>query len=177
MTDKDAADLELFRVNYFLMPFVAKMNTRPEFTEKNKYPARFLSYCYYQKYHEKDNQMGLKGVFTLEDGLSRFEGGLSRCMDARINGYSALGAAIVARGVSIDDKRNFIQQLLNYGFELTKKDSALLKIEFCDGLPADQQAKMILLLCNHAEGNLSALPRDVRKLIVECMMRFHLIIP
>ena len=86
--------------------------------------------------------MGIEGAFIFEDGLRR-------CIDARINGYSALGAAMLAKDVSIDDKRDFIQQLLNYGFELTKKDSAILKLEFCDGLSADQQAKMIFLLCDH----------------------------
>ena len=169
-TGKDAEDLERDRVSYFLTPFTAATDTYSEPIAVNMYPARFLSYCYYQKYHEKNKQMGIEGAFVFEDGLSG-------CMNARINGYSALGAAMLAKDVSIDDKRAFIQQLLNYGFELTKKDSALLKLEFCDGLPIDQEAKMIFLLCDHKENSFSMLPPEVRTLIVYCMMRPYLVMP
>lgn len=135
---------------------------RPLLCVVNANSTNFLLYCYYRKYHD-DFERGSMEELALHKKL------LNACKNARIDGYSALGAAIIANGLSIKTKRDFIQQLMNHGFELTEKDKTLAAAEFCDNIPAEQRAKINSLLAS-GQGNLSLLPYDIRKFIAYTMM-------
>ena len=108
-------------------------------------PTIFLHYCYSQQYH-KDSAIDFVEL-TISIDL------LNKCQHARIDGYSALGAAIVAREVSVESKRNFIRQLMDFGFKLTQKDKVLAELMVYDSISANHKKKMILLLCDDQEDN------------------------
>ncbi|HJZ23111.1 MAG TPA: hypothetical protein VJ201_01525 [Candidatus Babeliales bacterium] len=79
-------------------------------------------YCYYyQFYYSKSIKISL-----MTDDL------FDASQHARINGYSVLGAAIIARDVPIDAKRDLIQRLMRKGFALTEKDKILVELELYD---------------------------------------------
>ncbi len=125
-------------------------------------PTVFLHYCYSQKYHQ-DSANDFK-EFTMSADL------LNKCQHVSIDGYSALGAAIVAPDVSVKTKRDFVRQLMSFGFKLTQKDKVLAELMVYDSISVDHKKKMILLLSNYQKDNWCMLPHDVRKFIVYYMI-------
>jgi len=126
----------------------------------NNKPVEFLLYCYNQPLH------GRNFGFYPDNFL------LNKVREAFINGYSALGAAIIAEDTYDDKlvpiKPRFIQRLIRYGFELTEKDRMLVALEFFDNIPAQT---MILLLNDKQKGDFSVLPHDVKRSIVDYTVR------
>ncbi len=57
---------------------------------------------------------------------------LSACQSAQIDGYSCIGAVIIANKGSIVEKRSFIRELINRGFKPTTKDIRLTNLIFYD---------------------------------------------
>jgi hypothetical protein len=136
-------------------------------------PDAFFKYCYNQNMHDSCDFWVVK-IDDLDDTyIDNFNGSLlDNYKEARIDGYSALGAAILAEDVCIEYKRNLIQRLLEKGFTLTEKDKMLLALELYDTIPAEQEQMMILLLHNHQEDSFG-LPHDVRKYIVDYVVRLY----
>src|SRR5579863_4008866 len=82
--------------------------------EIHKNPDEFLQYCYYQKFHEDEMLMSLEQLKDLTL--------LNKCQNARIKGHSALSATMLAPDVSLSQKRDFNQQLINLDFKTTLED-------------------------------------------------------
>lgn len=133
---------------------------------ENENPNEFFRYCYHQNLHN-EFEFGTADVEDLRG--SWFEA----CKKAQINGYSAVGAAIIAKDVFVEYKRSFIQKLMNKGFQLTEEDRKLVVFELYDAIPAEQKKFMISLLQDHKEGNLALLPYDVRKYIVDYIVHLY----
>jgi len=147
----------------------------------NDNPVEFLLYCYNQAMHGNL----VSNFAIIDDSL------LNTCKKVRLNGYSALGAAIIAtHGYVRQDKYDtaedgsivlneyfikvkpyFIQALMQDGFTLTEKDRTLVALELYDAIPAEHKQTMILLLNDKQESYFSVLPHDVRRLIVSAMVR------
>jgi len=130
------------------------------FNSINANPVLFLEHCYHQRFWW--NNLIVRSWFDLSL--------INRCKIAQIDGYSALGAACIARDIPIGHKRDFIRPLMEHGFELTEKDKALAVIELYDAIPAEQKKKMIFLLFMLGQGNFAILPYDVGKYIVYCIV-------
>jgi len=132
--------------------------------EVDNNPVQFLKFCYWQKHHKKPMRIRIEQYFDYPSSL------FHKCRNVRINGYSALGAAIIAKGVFNQDKGNFILDLKDRGYTLTEKDKELLVLELYDSIPVENKKAMMLLLCNHQANDLSFFPYDVRKYIVQYMI-------
>lgn len=122
-------------------------------------PVMFLKYCYYQNLHECLICTSIEWLDT-PDALR------DKCKKAQIDGYSSLGAAILAQAVPDKEKGSFIQKLKNYGFELTEKDKELVVLEFYDSIPTEHKEIMTSLLSASGQSGLYILPYDVRRCIV-----------
>lgn len=128
-------------------------------------PVKFLKYCYMQYLHEgvpRVSHLHELYVLSVHGRHEIVRTLLDKCKKAHKNSYSALGAAILARGVSMNYKRNFIYQLLQYGFTLTEKDRGLVKVLLYQAIPAE----VLSLLHDNQESNFSVLPLDIRRCIV-----------
>ncbi len=123
-------------------------------------PVLFLEHCYHQRFFWHN-------FITWSDLDVSL---INKCKKARIDGYSALGAACIARDIPISHKRDFIRPLIEHGFELTEKDKALAVIELYDAIPAEQKKKIIFLLFTVCQGNFAILPYDIGKEIVYCIV-------
>jgi len=118
----------------------------------------FCMWCYHQRSHTTEKEdLDFLSLTSPQDRLDFHK-------EAQIDGYSAIGAAILAPEVSIESKRNFIAQLLNLGFKLTIKDRMLAEFVVYDSIPENEKEKMILFL---REKDL--LP-EIKKTIVNCMI-------
>ena len=124
----------------------------------NHYPIWFLQYCYYQEIIKHlDENLTLIATFPFLKNM-------------QINGYTALGAAIISREPSVDKKRSFIQKLLNSGFELIPKDLELAELALYDAI-ATHHKTLLHLLHAHSDVNWSVLPQEVRKQIAQYMLQ------
>ncbi len=105
-------------------------------------PIKFFQACYYQKFHQIH-------IFNmLIHKLDTCAPLLKKCQNVQIDGYSALGAAMLAEDISDDAKRNFIQELINLDFKPTPKDIGLAELVLYDEIPAKQKEKIVFLLCS-----------------------------
>lgn len=129
-------------------------------------PFEFLKYCYN---HDLDCNERLAFAVSIDD-LSILL--LDKCKEVRIDGYSALSAAILAKNIP-ENKSIFIQELVQKGFMLTADDRKLIALELYSIIPVEQKEIMIFLLQDHKEGNLSLLPYDVRKCMVDYMVQLN----
>lgn len=126
-------------------------------------PIKFLQYCYYLKFHENMFNMRLDDIDIPS---------LKKCREARLNGYSALGAAIISDDTSIQEKRNFIKTLMiKYDFKPTLKDISLAELYLYDNISAEHKKIFIHLLHTHASTDWSVLPQEVRKHIAQYMIQ------
>ena len=97
---------------------------------------------------------------------------LTAFQDAQVDGYSCIGAVLIAKKASDKEKYDFIQELINdHGFEPTAKDIVLANLALYDEIPAQEKKKFVLLLCNHQEDNLSDLLPEIRKQIAQRMIQ------
>lgn len=156
--------VESWYLNVLLNPYTCRFKGKGMVEN----PLIFLYYCYYQQYH---NEYPSTQRERIEKQLGSSLDVLNMCKMVQINGYSALGAAIVAKNVAIENKREFMQKLIDYGFKLTQKDRTLVELDLYDSIPGEQKKSMVLLLSDHTQGNLSILPHDVRKYIVHYILR------
>lgn len=108
----------------------------------NLKPINFLRYCFYQFCHTDQNKQEMQQLISQYPDLHP----LDEYKKIEINGYSAIGAAILAPEVSIENKREFIEQLLNLGFLPTKKDVMIAKLQLYDAIPPEEKEKMMLFL-------------------------------
>lgn len=131
--------------------------------EIDKDPINFLKFCYWQ-------DLELSGYINVSIRQFDEPSLLYKCKNARIDGYSALGAAIIAKDVQDPCKGGFILELKDRGYTLTEKDKELLVLELYDAISVKDKEIMILMLCNHKMSNLSVLPHDVRNYIVQYMI-------
>lgn len=136
-------------------------------------PVEFLKFCYHQKLYEE-----LMGVCIDLSDLNQDISLLNACKEARIDGYSALGAAIIAEPAfsfmdnTTEIKPAFVLSLVEIGFEFTEKDKTLMALTLYKSIPKKQQKTMIFLLQNHRdEEGYFSMPLDVRKYIVQYIMR------
>jgi hypothetical protein len=127
-------------------------------------PVRFLQYCYYKKIHkDNNNELDIKRLRMLNKPIP-----LQAFQNARIDGYSALGAAMIAKDISYDEKRDFIQVLINYDFKPTQKDIELAKLILYDEITKQSKPMLHIL---YSQANWSVLPKEVRKTIIQNMIQ------
>lgn len=146
-------------------------------------PIVFLRYCYRFFNHDRTNDYYHDEIAIDVDGvgarnprcwISDLDGLLlNKCKEAQIDGYSILGTAIIAKTPTIESKRNYIQKLIKKGFVLTEKDKELVALKLYEAIPADQKETMIFLLQNHQKDNFVLLPHEVRRCIVDYIVRLY----
>ncbi|HLX54489.1 MAG TPA: hypothetical protein VKR58_11135 [Aquella sp.] len=125
-------------------------------------PIRFLQYCYYQKFHKNE----MENLQTLQDDFTL----LNKCLNAQIDGYSAIGAAMLAPDMPLYAKYNFVQELINLDFKPTPQDIEIAELILYDEIMKNQlglefKKKLIHLLHPGSPAHWHILPHDVRKLI------------
>lgn len=79
----------------------------------------------------------------------------------RVKGYSGLGIITISPNISVQEKRDIIQELFTQGFTPTPKDKKLAFLELWERIPFD---KIMLLLCasrKNPDSIFSTLPRDL----------------
>lgn len=130
------------------------------FQYKNSHSAAlwFLYYCYYQQFHKDEMWMNLDQL----KNLNLFD----ICQKAQIDGHSAFSATIIAEDISIEQKRNFIQKLINNGFKPTQKDIGIAKLNLYDETKEHQITTLHLL---HAH----SLPQEIRKQITQHLLQLY----
>jgi hypothetical protein len=123
-------------------------------------PVEFLQYCYYQIFHKFKVGMYLERL-KATSSLKKFQ-------EAQIEGCSALGAAMIAESISIEEKRNFIQELISRNFKPTPKDIELEELILYDEI-AKQQEKILHFL-RASSAYWFVLPQEIRKQIIGNMI-------
>jgi hypothetical protein len=100
---------------------------------------------------------------------------LPKYKELQIDGYSALGAGIIAkyRDTCLEWKKHLIFQLIAWGFTLTEKDKTLVALHLHDVISTEQKQMMISLLHDHQESGLAMVPHDVRRYIVDYMVDLY----
>lgn len=126
-------------------------------------PDAFFQCCY------KENFCGFSWVADAFDDASL----LGRYKEWRIDGYSALGAAIISEHGPFLDRKKFVEKLLDHGFTLTEKDKKLAPLVLYNKISELARESMILLLHEHQEGDLGSFPYEVKKIIVNYMVRLY----
>lgn len=129
---------------------------------------RFLQYCYYQKFH--------KNEFINLDAICADVFSLKEYQEVNIDGYSALGAAMISKEQSIKERQLLIQELMGHGFKPTIKDIELAEFILYDEILAKEQKKKlknkyIHLLHPDSPAYWFSLPQEVRRLIAQCFIR------
>ena len=127
-----------------------------------KSSIKFLQYCYYQKFHMDKSKENMQDLAS-----ANFKDLLDAYKEAQIDGYSAIGAAIIAPDVSIESKRNFIEQLIDLGFKPTKKDKMLAELQLYDAISAEKKAEIVAFFSR------KDMPYDVTKKIINCMLDLY----
>jgi hypothetical protein len=160
-------------VDYGHRFFQAKL--RPFLFQIDLKPKRFLRYCYYQRYHNREDEVAFEQLLRHDENcfeqLSTHASLFAQCKQEQMDGYSALGVALMAKKITPERRNAFIQKLIYAGFEFTEKDNLLLALYLCDTLSMREKKSMMLVLQDDAYmGRLSVLPYDVRKYIVWCMV-------
>ncbi len=144
----------LYSEDYDLCYF--NSNAKRILTRVENNPNSFLLYCYYQKFHDNWDRDDIDFLITPKHADL-----FTRCKNVRIEGYSALSAAIMAKDLAVASKHDFIQKLIDNGFELTEKDTLLAASELYDGILTEQKTSVLDFLLG--QGNFSVLPLDVRR--------------
>jgi hypothetical protein len=132
-------------------------------------PVEFLKYCYYFKAGHYVNNFFSIDLSHLDQDVSL----LNMCKNTCIDGYSALGAALLAEGMYIEYKKCFINELLRRNFTFTEKDITLIALHLHDVIPAEQKQMIISLLHGHQESDLAMFPHDIKRCIVDYIVHLH----
>lgn len=130
-------------------------------------PREFLGYCYC---HSIKDDIGFCPLRTLR-ALNLNPSMLEKYHEVRCNGYSALGATMMAEDTSIKEKHTLIQKLITrYAFKLTLKDIGLAELILYDAI-TEHHKTFLHLLHAHSSIHWSALPQEVRTQIAQHMIR------
>jgi hypothetical protein len=125
-------------------------------------PTVFLQYCYYKEIHKNhDHELDIQRL-----GLLRNPTLLKKCQEAQIDDYSALGATMIAKNISFDEKRIFIQELMDHNFKPTPQDRILARLFSYDEITKNRKELLCLLFTN-AHHAWSTLPDELRRYIAE----------
>ena len=125
----------------------------------NNNAVKFLQYVYYKKFHK--NEL----FFNLSD-LLRYTILLHKCQNARLLGYSALGAAVIAKDITYEEKKLFIELLMAFQFVPTDKDKELAYLEWHERTPLQERIKFLLVKGSKDPGSvLSTVPLEIIKYI------------
>jgi hypothetical protein len=94
----------------------------------------------------------------------------NKCLNARLDGYSALGAAMLAPDMPLYVRYNFAQQLINLDFIPTPKDREIAELILYDEIKKNKRAsefkkKLIHLLHPDSPAHWHILPYEIRQLI------------
>jgi hypothetical protein len=120
-------------------------------------PEQFLQYCYYQEYHNTEKEVKIEMLDN--DYLL-----LNKCRNARINDYSAIGAALLAKNGNDEDTSIVINKLLERGFVPTKKDKEIPQWHLYKTITAKHITAITFLFSQHSY--IAQLPDEVRRLIM-----------
>lgn len=169
--DKDEFEAQL-QVNKLSMGYMVPLTTGLfNVAQIDINPVEFLKYCYNQNLHER---------FPFAVDVNYMDASLlEKCKKTEIDGYSALGAAIIAKDAFVTlnkcilapMKPIFILKLMNRCFTLTEKDKILVTLELYNAISAKEKEKMMLLLHDSQDGHFSVFPHEVRRVIVSDMVR------
>jgi hypothetical protein len=125
----------------------------------------FVEYCYCYR-HWKKNTYWEIDIQNLR-GLSLNKPILNKCLNANINGYSALGSAIIAEYISSEERYILIQELTKYGFKPTQKDIGIAQLHLYDNIP-----KIFYHLIYPSLGvNWAILPKEIRLSIMRYIIQ------
>jgi hypothetical protein len=130
------------------------------FNDPNKL---FLRYCYYQKFHNSERLMNL-------DVLKNAPVLFNKCLNARLYGCSAVGAAMLAPDTPLYVRYNFVQQLINLDFYPTSKDREIAELILYDEIMKNKREsefkkKLIHLLHPDSAAHWHIFPQEIRRLI------------
>jgi hypothetical protein len=126
----------------------------------NNNPTKFLQYIYYRKFHESENEYFNLNCLKSNANL------LLQCKQATIENYSALGAAVIAKDVDSEEKRELIEKLISMGFEPTLKDKELAYLELYERSSDDIKRKLMLAYGhNNQQSPLSKIPHEIVRYI------------
>jgi hypothetical protein len=125
-------------------------------------PDQFIQYCYYQKFHETE-MVDFDEICTDTSLLKKYH-------ELEINGYSALGAAMLAKEISIEEKLKFIKKLIKYNFKPTLKDIGIAELVLYDAI-TEHHKTLLHLLHPHSEINWSVLPHEIRNHITQYILQ------
>jgi len=124
-------------------------------------PCDLLGYCYYPKTF---NPLHL--LKNLDPSM------LEQWHKAQLYDYSSLGAAMLSKHTSIEQKRNFIKTLMTkYDFKPTLKDIGLAQLVLYDGISAEYKKIFLHLLHTRTGISWSALPKEIRTHIAQYMIQ------
>jgi len=123
---------------------------------RNK-PEEFLQYCCYQKYHGTEKEVTIEMLDN--DHIL-----LNKCRNARINGYSALGAALLAKNGNDEDTSIIINKLLERGFVPTTKDKGIVQWNLYKTITEKHITAITFLFSQHPD--VAQLPNEIRRLIL-----------
>jgi len=133
------------------------------FSHAKDTPEYFLKYCYYQQDHlfNASNIQALKGKNN-EQLLEQYK-------ETTIHGFSALGAAALARSLSNYNQKSLITALLKLGFIPTDEDKTIIQVKFNNTLATKHKAIAPFLLCTtHTQKNIfTTLPHEIKKIIMK----------
>ncbi len=134
-------------------------------------PFRFLQYIYYKEYYDnqrKDMSQNFSLKMLAQDPNTSL---LQACKEARIDGYSAVGIALLdapdeswyAKEFIIMRKKALVQELLNLSFVPTAKDQELAYLELYARTPELTRLAMVLLAerIKNPESDLAKLPMEL----------------
>lgn len=126
---------------------------------KAETPSGLLNCCYYYKHWQEDEKIDEKIMDF--NKLGHNSSVLKKYENAQIEGYSALGACMIAQDISFAKRRMLIQYLSNHNFKPIPKDIGIAELILYDGTLKHREKFMHL--CNpHPETNWSVLPKDLR---------------
>jgi hypothetical protein len=141
-------------------------------------PDAFLRYCYYQKLHdEKQNTLFniLEDEHTHLDEYNEIvKNRIKGCLVARIDDYSAVGAAIIARHRTFKQRRIFIKELFKYGFKPTLKDIQLAELLLHSAITRKGHTEVFMhLLYDKSDASWKVLPAEIKQLTAQFLRELY----
>jgi hypothetical protein len=123
-------------------------------------PIQFLQYCYCMKHYEITLN---PSIFDLDDNPEL----LAKCLTAQKDGYSALGAVMIAEDASYKERCDFIQKLIFYGFKPTENDIQLARLFFYDEVMKAEWKQLKYLFDVNLLAVLNKLPKELKQLVAQ----------
>ncbi|HLJ31975.1 MAG TPA: hypothetical protein VKU36_06050 [Candidatus Babeliales bacterium] len=141
-------------------------------------PDAFLRYCYYQKLHdEKHNKLFdiLEDKHThLDEYNKKVKNRIKGCLAARIDDYSAVGAAMIAQHRTFKQRRIFIKELFKYGFKPTLKDIQLAELLLHSAITRKGHTEVFIhLLHDKSDAFWKVLPAEIKQLTAQFLRELY----